>query len=68
MTGEQIFDRANLSSQLLEQIDAVCDRFEADWLAGRNPRIEDALGDSPNAEHSVLLHELIVLDLDLKQA
>ena len=26
------------------QIDADCDRFEAEWRAGRQPRIEDYLG------------------------
>jgi hypothetical protein len=67
MTIEPIFDRANLSTRVLEQIDEVCDRFEAEWLAGRRPRIEAVLGESLEAHHPALLHELIVLDLELRR-
>jgi hypothetical protein len=29
--------------------DQVCDRFEAAWKAGQRPRLEDFLGDTPEA-------------------
>jgi serine/threonine protein kinase len=45
------------------RIDDVCDRFEAAWRAGRLPRIEDCLGETPEPERSALLGELLVVDL-----
>ena len=31
----------------LRQIDSACDRFEAEWLAGHRPRVEDFLSHAP---------------------
>ena len=28
----------------LQKIDAICDRFEADWKAGKQPKVDDYLG------------------------
>src|SRR5260221_3875564 len=44
-----------------ERVDLVCDRFEADWRAGRHPRIEDLLDTAPAGDRSVLLRELLAL-------
>jgi predicted Ser/Thr protein kinase len=50
-----------------DAIDAACNRFEAAWQAasggGSRPRIEDHLGDVPEAERPALLGELVLLDL-----
>ncbi len=53
-----------------DEIDAACDRFEAAWKAGRQPRIEDYLdidwpgeGPVPLAE---LLAELVMIDLEYR--
>jgi serine/threonine-protein kinase len=48
------------------EIDAVCVRFEAVWQAGRRPRIEDHLGDTPEPTRSALLGELLRLELDYR--
>lgn len=50
------------------EIDTVADRFEAAWLAGGEPRIEEYLGqtpaaDDPEASHQ-LLPELVMIDLE----
>ena len=42
----------------LSRIDAVCDRFEAELRAGKDPRIEDFLGDAPEPGRSALLRAL----------
>jgi serine/threonine protein kinase/formylglycine-generating enzyme required for sulfatase activity len=48
-------------------VDAVCDRFEADWRAGRSPRIEDLVDQVPEPFQDLLLRELIVLDVELRR-
>jgi hypothetical protein len=44
-------------------MDQVCDRFEAVCQAGQRPRIEDYLGEAPEPERSVLLAELLKVEL-----
>jgi hypothetical protein len=50
-----------------DAIDAACDRFERAWQASRaggpGPRIEDYLAEVPEAEHALLLRELILIEL-----
>lgn len=48
-------------------IDAVCDAFEAAWVAGKSPRIEDHLDQVPPPLRDGLLRELLLLDVDLRQ-
>jgi hypothetical protein len=45
------------------QEDEACDRFEAAWLAGAHPRIEDYLPDVAGPEPDSFLRELLVLEL-----
>jgi tetratricopeptide (TPR) repeat protein len=51
---------------LPDTLDAICDRFEAAWLAalagGKRPRIEDFLSQMAAPQRDLLLPELIVLD------
>jgi serine/threonine-protein kinase len=51
---------------LAERLDPVCDRFEAEWLAGRPPRLEDFLPLADEADRPALLGELLALDLDYR--
>jgi hypothetical protein len=48
-------------------VDLICDAFEAAWLAGQEPRIEDFLvrGDSVHQEE--LLRELLLAEWDLRR-
>jgi serine/threonine-protein kinase len=45
-------------------VDAVCERFERAWEAALRPRIEDYLGDEAEPARSVLLHELLLSELE----
>jgi tRNA A-37 threonylcarbamoyl transferase component Bud32 len=49
----------------LEQIIAVCDRFEAAWLTGQQPNIEDYLSGDQSSRRAVLV-ELLRIDLEYR--
>jgi serine/threonine protein kinase len=55
-------DPEPLPESLARQVDQVCNRFEAAWKAGGQPRLEDFLGDVPEPGRAALLRELISLD------
>jgi serine/threonine protein kinase len=49
-----------------EHVDQVCDAFESAWKnadAGPRPALEDYLGNVPEPERSVLLRELLLVEL-----
>src|SRR4051794_24828067 len=50
-----------------DRIDAACDRFEAAWREGRDPRIEQWVGAAPEPDRPALLRELIALELELRR-
>jgi eukaryotic-like serine/threonine-protein kinase len=52
----------SLAPGLAARLDAACDRFEAQWLAGTKPRVEDFLADVDEADRPALLAELLALD------
>ena len=54
-----------LDIELVRRIDEVCWRFEADWRAGRRPRIEDYLVDVPDEGLPALRAELEALEREL---
>ena len=56
-----------LDLALARQIDASCRRFEADWSAGRNPRIDDYLADLPGEGQPALRVELEALERELEE-
>jgi len=65
MTDRPSHNLDGLEIDLARRIDGVCRRFEADWRAGRQPRIEDYVGEVPDqgqpalrAELEALVHEL----------
>jgi eukaryotic-like serine/threonine-protein kinase len=50
-------------------VDAICDRFEAEWREGRRPRIEDNLAAVDSDEdRAVRLSELLLLEIELARA
>ena len=57
----------SLPLTLAGRIDRACDRYEADWKAGRRPRIEAYLADTPEPDRSVLLRELLLLELEFRR-
>jgi serine/threonine-protein kinase len=56
-----------LSPDEARQIDQACDRFEADWKAGRRPRPEEYLGPAGEPARSALLRQLLLLDWDYRR-
>src|SRR6516165_765792 len=49
------------------RVDAACDRFEAAWRGGQDPRIEDFLEAAAEPERPALLRALITLEVELRQ-
>ncbi|HWE38619.1 MAG TPA: serine/threonine-protein kinase [Isosphaeraceae bacterium] len=49
------------------RFDALCDRFEAAWRAGRRPRIEDYLGECPEPGREEVLRELLAVEVELRR-
>src|SRR5688572_17198583 len=47
-------------------VDAICDAFEAAWLAGHEPRIEDFLPRGDSVQQDALFRELLVSEWDLR--
>ena len=60
--------RAAWTSTWPAAIDEVCRRFEADWRAGRRPRIEDFLADFPTRVAPRVRAELEALERELCQS
>ena len=50
------------------QIDAICLAFEDEWLTGRRPVLEAYLGRIDAACQSLLLQELLLLELDYRRS
>jgi tRNA A-37 threonylcarbamoyl transferase component Bud32 len=50
------------------RVNDACDRFEADWTAGRRPRIEVALEGCSETDRPALLRELMALELELRRS
>jgi WD40 repeat protein len=59
---------AGLDIDLARRIDEVCRRFEADWRAGHQPRIEVYLGEFTGDARAALAAELEALRAELQQA
>ena len=57
----------SLSLEALQRIDEICLAFEDAWKTGTPPQVEQYLGDNAEPERSVLLGELLRLELDYLQ-
>ena len=51
--------------ETLREIDSACDRFEAEWLAGHKPRVEDFLSAAPDCDHEAWLSALLDVQREL---
>jgi len=56
-----------LDIEMARRIDEVCRRFEADWRAGRQPHVEDYLGEVRGPGRPALRAELEALERELCQ-
>jgi serine/threonine protein kinase len=54
-----------LAAQLV-QIDRICDEFEARWLAGERPEIEEYLDRARSADRGKLFADLLEIELEMR--
>ena len=64
MSDEVIPDRMELPLGVLDQIDRICDRFQAALAQGERPRPEDFLGEVAEAYRPALLSDLREVEAD----
>jgi tetratricopeptide (TPR) repeat protein len=67
MRAKKGSDRAGPPLEILDQIDRICDQFEAAWEAGERPRIEDYVGRIGEADRAALLSALLAADLEARR-
>ena len=67
MSSQRTPDRTALPLAVLDQIDRICDRFEAAWNAGEPPRIEEVLGQIAEAYRPALLRDLLAAELNARR-
>lgn len=46
--------------------DGICASFEAEWVAGGSPAIEDVLAEHPDLDHARLFHDLLAIDVEMR--
>src|SRR5262245_42823024 len=63
MNGETRPESTALPLDVLDQIDRICDRFEAMWEAGERPRVEDYLGGVDEPYQPYLRGDLLAAEL-----
>ena len=56
----------SLSPSEARRVNDLCERFEAAWRSGAEPRIEVSLRELPETAHSALFNELLALELELR--
>jgi hypothetical protein len=61
------FDLSSLSASQAEELERACDRFEAEWRAGKRPKIEDHLKGIAEPLRSALLADLIAVERHWRQ-
>jgi eukaryotic-like serine/threonine-protein kinase len=66
MTSDSALDTL-LPAVDLQQIDEICDRFEADWCAGRQPDLASYLSAAPTGARTALFRELLNLELEYRR-
>jgi serine/threonine protein kinase/formylglycine-generating enzyme required for sulfatase activity len=59
-----VSDRSkSVSLGQLQRLVALCDRFEAEWRAGRRPRAEDFVLEEPEPDRRLLLARLLTIEV-----
>ncbi len=56
----------SVSLSYLEQVDEICNRYEACWRSGQRPEIKSYLDQAPAPVCELLLPELLALELDYR--
>jgi hypothetical protein len=67
MSGGRPRGSGSLSATQAEELDRACDRFEAEWRAGKRPKIEDHLEGIAAPLRSALLGDLLAVEFHWRQ-
>ncbi len=67
MNARGLDDFGGLATTQAWRVDAVCQRFEVEWRAGSEPRIEDFLPQADQPQRAALFRELLALELELRR-
>jgi serine/threonine protein kinase/tetratricopeptide (TPR) repeat protein len=67
MNVRRAFDFRGLPPTQAWRVDALCQRFEAEWRAGHELRIEEYLAEADPPQRVALFRELLALELELRQ-
>jgi eukaryotic-like serine/threonine-protein kinase len=67
MSASSASNLDELTKSQLQCIDETCDRFEQAWRKGKSPRLEEYLERVPDSIQSVLLQELISIELPYRR-
>src|SRR5438105_3820337 len=65
--NSQSLRHSTLPPGLAARLDAACDRFESELLAGGRPLIEDFLPQVQEADRPALVRELVGLELEYRR-
>lgn len=68
MTNAKNDSQGNLSLDTLKRLDEVSAEFESAWKTGKRPRIETYLGTATEPECTLILRELLKLEVELRTA
>jgi eukaryotic-like serine/threonine-protein kinase len=66
MSAKTTSDHTELPLDVLDKIHQICDRFEAAWEAGEQPRIEDYLGQIAEPYRLAVLRDLLAAELNAR--
>jgi serine/threonine-protein kinase len=67
MGDESISACTDLPLDVLDRIDQICNRFENAWNEGEQPRIEDYIGEIPEAYRPALILDLLAADSNARR-
>jgi serine/threonine-protein kinase len=67
MGDESNSARTELPLDVLDRIDQICNRFENAWNEDEQPRIEDYVGEIPEAYRPALIHDLLAADSNARR-
>jgi hypothetical protein len=67
MNGQTRPEHTALPLDVLDQIDRIRDRFEANWAAGQRLRVEDYLSAVAESYRPALLRDLLVEEIDARR-
>lgn len=59
--------RETMPPEMVQEVEPACKRFESEWQAGNKPRIAEFLTGKQDPVRSVLLRELLLLDVKYRQ-